>query len=113
MGRAFHSLAATILLQLFYVAIVLGGCTLSRAFDRRRIPKASRISKVDIGDHESVNAFFRESAAVAPYDAAFYFDRLIDHAPSKGTFKQKHRHRGKPYNEDGPIIFMDAEARSM
>ncbi|KAK0220829.1 hypothetical protein EDD85DRAFT_960734 [Armillaria nabsnona] len=74
------------LLQLFYAAIILGGCTLSRASDPRRILKAPEIPNVAMGDQGLVNVFFRESADVAPYST----------------------HNAEFYKEDGPIIFMNA-----
>ncbi|PBK94325.1 hypothetical protein ARMGADRAFT_90233 [Armillaria gallica] len=47
--------------------------------------------------------------AVAPYDTVYYFDQLIDRdGPSKGAFKRRHWHRAEFYNEDGPIILMNA-----
>ncbi|PBK68054.1 hypothetical protein ARMSODRAFT_976325 [Armillaria solidipes] len=59
---------------------------------------------MDMGD---LNAFFRESADVAP---VYYFDQLIDHDdPSKGTFKQRYWHNAEFYKEGGPIM----QAKSM
>ncbi len=82
------------LLQLFYAAVILGGCA--------SLPKAPGIPKVDMGDHESVDVLFRdhESADVAPYGTVYYFDQLIDHDdPSKRTFKQRYRHNAEFYKE--------------
>ncbi|KAK0200150.1 peptidase S28 [Desarmillaria ectypa] len=96
-------------LQSFYIAIFLSGYALVRASDRRYIPKAPGIPKVGMGDHESDNALFRESTAVAPYDTVYYFDQLIDHDdPSKGTFKQRYWHSAEFYRDGGPIILMNA-----
>ncbi|PBK68058.1 hypothetical protein ARMSODRAFT_1020087 [Armillaria solidipes] len=96
-------------LLLFYATIILRAYVLGRTSDRRRIPKASEIPKVDIENHESANALFRESAAVAPYDTVYYFDQLTDHDdPSKGTFKQRYWPSAEFYTEGGPIIFMNA-----
>ncbi|KAK0441216.1 peptidase S28 [Desarmillaria tabescens] len=91
------------------VVITLGSHALGRTFDRRAIPKAPGIPKVDMGGHKSFNALFRESASVTPYDTVYYFDQLIDHDdPSKGMFKQRYWHSAEFYKEGGPIILMNA-----
>ncbi|PBK68061.1 hypothetical protein ARMSODRAFT_1020090 [Armillaria solidipes] len=83
------------LLHLFYAAIILGPAS---------ILKTPGIPKVDMGD---LNAFFRESANVVPYDTVYYFDQLVDHDdPSKETFKQRYRHNTEL---GGPIM----QAKSM
>lgn len=85
------------LLPLFYATIILGGCALSRAFDRRRVSKAPEIPQVDMGAMDYSMPSF---VTVAPYDTVYYFDQPIDHdGPSKGTFKQRHWHRAEFYNE--------------
>ncbi|PBK94321.1 hypothetical protein ARMGADRAFT_1164567 [Armillaria gallica] len=79
-------LPVALLLQLFYAAVILGGCA--------SLPKAPGIPK---------------SADVAPYGTVYYFDQLIDHdVLSKGTFKQRYWYNAEFYKEDGPIIFMNA-----